>query len=59
MNRHLVTAIELAGSLSRGDAMPLTQVQGSKLAGHPAPVAYAHDCGREFDDIKLSGEGPG
>jgi len=59
MNRHLVTVIDFAGSLSRCDAMWLTQAQGSQLAGKPAPVAYAHDHGREFDDTNLSGEGPG
>lgn len=59
MNRHLVTVIDLAGSLSRCDAMPLMQAQGSKLAGQPALVAYAHDFGRETDDTNTSGEGPG
>ncbi|HEY8880208.1 MAG TPA: hypothetical protein VIN03_21745 [Roseateles sp.] len=59
MNRPLVTVIDRAGSLSRCDAMPLTQVQGLKLDGHAAHVAYAHDSGRETDDSNLSGEGPG
>ncbi|MFG6431513.1 hypothetical protein [Roseateles sp. LYH14W] len=59
MNRHLFNVIDLTGSLSRCDAMPLTQVQGWQLAGKPASVAYAHDCGRERDDTHPSGEGPG
>ncbi|MDR7270329.1 hypothetical protein J2X20_002987 [Pelomonas saccharophila] len=59
MNRHLVTVITTIGFLSRCDAARMAQGQGSKLQGLPAPVAYAHDCGRETDDINLSGEGPG
>ena len=59
MNRHLVTTIDLAGSLSRGDAVRPMQAQVVKLAGLPAPVAYAHDFGRESDDTNTSGEGSG
>ena len=59
MNRHLVTAIDLAGSLSRGDAVRPMQAQVLKLAGLPAPVGYAHDFDRESDDTNTSGEGPG
>ena len=59
MNRHLATVIDFTGSLSRCDAAPLMKVQGSNLAGMPAPVAYAHDAGRECHDTNLSGEGPG
>lgn len=59
MNRHLVTVIDFTGSLSRFDAALPAQFQGSKLAGMPAQVAYAHDCGRERDDTNPSGEGPG
>lgn len=53
MNRHLVTAITLAGSQSRCDAVQMP------LAGLHAPVAYAYDFGRDSDDNNLSGEGPG
>ena len=59
MNRHPVTVIDPTGSTSRCDAVLPAQVQGLKLAGMPAPVACAHDCGRESDDFNTSGEGPG
>lgn len=59
MLRHPVTAIAHTGSLSRCDAVPMAQGRGSKLANSFAPVAYAHDFGRESDDNNLSGEGPG
>lgn len=59
MNRHLVTSIDFTGSLSRGDAVRPMQAQVLKLAGLPAPVAYAHDFGRESDDTNTSGEGHG
>lgn len=59
MNRPLVTVIALTGSHSRcGDAR-LAQAQGWQLAGKAAPVAYAHDFGREGNDIHPSGEGSG
>jgi hypothetical protein len=57
MNRHLVTVIDLTGSLSWCDAALLAQ--GSKPAGMPAAAAYAHDLGRERHDTNPSGEGPG
>ncbi|MGQ3053894.1 MAG: hypothetical protein ACT6S0_19120 [Roseateles sp.] len=57
MNRHLATVIDLAGSLSRCDAALLAQ--GWQPAGMSAPVACAHDFGREGDDTHTSGEGPG
>jgi len=57
MNRHLFTVIAPIGSLSRCDAAQMAQ--GSKLQGLLAPVAHAHDSGRETDDTNLSGEGPG
>jgi hypothetical protein len=57
MNRHLATVIAPIGSLSRCDAAQMAQ--GSKLQGLLAPVAHAHDSGRETDDTNLSGEGPG
>jgi hypothetical protein len=57
MNRHLATVIAPIGSLSRCDAARMAQ--GSKLQGLPLPVAYARDFGRETDDTKPSGEGPG
>ena len=53
MNRYLVTVIDPTGSLSWGGAV--LPVQGLKQA----PVAHAHDCGRESDDTNTSGEGPG
>ena len=59
MSRHLVTVIDFTGSQSWRDAVLPKQAQGSKHAGLPALVAYAHDCGRERDDTNLSGEGPG
>lgn len=59
MNRHLVTVIDLAGSLGRCDAVLPMQAQGLKHAGMPASVAYAHGFGRESDDTNTSGEGPG
>jgi len=59
MNRHLVTVIDFAGSLSRCDDARMALAQGSKLAGKPAPVAHAHDYGRESNDINPSGEGHG
>ncbi len=59
MNRLLAIVIDTAGSQSWCDAVPMPRGQGSKLAGLHAPVAYAHDFGRESDDINLSGEGPG
>jgi hypothetical protein len=59
MNRSLVTVIAFTGSPSLcGDAR-MAQAQGWQLAGKPAPVAYAHDFGREGHDIHPSGEGPG
>lgn len=59
MNRPLVTVIELTGSQSLcGDAR-MVPAQGWQLAGKFAPVAYAHDSGRESHDIHPSGEGPG
>ena len=57
MNRHLVTVIDFTGSQSWCDAALLAQ--GSKPAGMPAFVAYAHDLGRERHDTNPSGEGPG
>jgi hypothetical protein len=59
MNRKSFNVIDLTGSLSRFDAALPAQVQGSKLAGMPALVVYAHDCGRERDDTHPSGEGAG
>ena len=59
MNRHLTPVIDFTGSLSWCDAVRLAQLQGTKPAGMPASVAYAHDLGRERHDINLSGEGPG
>ena len=59
MNRHLVTAIDHIGSLSRCDGALMALAQGSKQAGLHAPVAYAHDFGRESDDANISGEGHG
>ena len=59
MNRLLAIFIDTVGSQSWCDAVPMPRGQGSKLAGLHAPVAYAHDFGRESDDINLSGEGPG
>jgi hypothetical protein len=59
MYRHLATVIDLAGSLSRCDAVLPMLAQGSKQAGQPAPVAHAHDFGRERNDIHPSGEGHG
>lgn len=59
MNRHLVTVIAHTGSQSRcGDAR-MVLAQGWQLVGKPAPVAYAHDFGRESNDIHPSGEGHG
>jgi len=62
MNRRLATAITKTSSLSWCDAARLAQGalgQGSMQAGLPAPVAYAHDSGRENDDASPSGEGHG
>jgi hypothetical protein len=59
MTRHLVTVIDSTGSFGRSGAALPKQVQGSTLAGMPAPVAYAHDFGRESNDIHPSGEGHG
>jgi hypothetical protein len=57
MKRHLDTAIDLFGSLSRCDAA--LPAQGWQLAGMPASAGYARDLGRESDDTNTSGEGPG
>jgi len=54
MKRHLAH-IDFAGSLSRCDAVQLAHVEGSL----PAPVAYAHDFGRDGNDTTPSGEGLG
>lgn len=59
MNRHLVTVIALTGSQSWGADARLARLQGTQRAGKPAPVAYAHDFGREGNDIHPSGEGHG
>lgn len=58
MNRLLATVIDFTGSLSRCDAA-WRLAQGTKPAGMPAAVAYAHGLGRERHDTNLSGEGPG
>ena len=59
MNRHLATVIVPIGLHSRCDVASMARGQKSKLQGLSLPVAYAHDFGRETDDTKLSGEGPG
>ncbi len=59
MNRLLATAIDSTSAMRWCDAVLHSRFQGSKPAGMPVAVAYAHDLGRERHDINLSGEGPG
>ncbi|MFG6412568.1 hypothetical protein ACG02S_01510 [Roseateles sp. DC23W] len=59
MNCLLATVIDSARAVRGCDAALRTQVKGSKPAGMPVSVAYAHDLGRERHDTNLSGEGPG
>jgi len=59
MNRLLATVIATSSLRGWCDAVRMAKGQGSNQAGLPAPVAYAHDFGRESDDATTSGEGRG